>query len=190
MWNQLKILISTNLTNKHWVLIGLVGVFLTSLFYNVMLHPILQKRENFQQQEHEILTELQVLRQYQLYQTQLESQSHAMAPQIQFMEQIFPVNLEIGKVTAHLLEAIEASQLQLNRQTIAPETHLEHYVELGIQLEMEGYYDQIESLIHRLELLPFLVNVQKLEIKNQALMSQAPPLKIQLALSIYRRRPT
>lgn len=189
MWKPKKLPTLPPLSNKHWVLIGLVAVFLTSLFYNVMLNPALQKQAKLKKRHHQILTELKTLQQYQIHQNQLETESHQVQSQIQFMEQMFPLTWEIGKVTAHLLEAIEASGVRLLKQTLDPETRLKHYTELVIHWEMQGRYDQLQALMHQLTRLPFLVNVQKLQVRNQALTSQKPLLKIQMDLSIYRRQP-
>ena len=189
MWNPHKHQPLPPLSNKHWALLGLVAIFLTSLFYNVLLNPVLQKQEKLKKHHHQILTELHALQQYQTHQNQLENQSNQVQTQIQFMEQMFPVSWEIGKVTAHLLEAVEASQMRLLRQTIDPEAHLNHYTELVIRWELEGHYGQLQALMQQLTLLPFLVNVQKLAVINPALTSRQPSLKVQMHLSIYRRRP-
>lgn len=190
MQKLLKRRVLPDLSNKHWLLILLIGILLISLFYNVQLAPVLRRQQNLEHRHHEISAELLALKQYQLYQKHFEDQIIKMDEQITLMEQALPLKWEIGKIMAQLFQAIEASQLHLNRQIVAPEANFEHYVELVIHLEMEGQYQQLLELVHQLEFLPFLVNIRRLEVKNTILTSPEPRLQIQMDLSVYRRQST
>ncbi len=179
-----------NLTNKEWLLIVLVGLFLVSLFYNVKLHPLLRQQQQLENHLHKALTELQTLQQYQTYQDHFERQAMEIEGQTSALEQALPMDWEVNSVIAHLLKVVETSQLNLIRQVIAPEINFEHYVELVIHLEVEGYYMELLTLIHQLEKLPFLVNIRDLGVKNKSLMSSKPRLQIQMDLSVFRRQST
>ncbi len=178
------------LSNKHWLLILLIGILLILLFFNLELDLVLGQQQKLEHRLHKISAELQALQQYQIYQKQFEEQTIKMEEQITIMEQALPLKWEIGKITAHLFEAIRISRLNLSRQIVAPETNFEHYVELVIHLEMDGYYQELLELVNQLETLPFLINIRKLEIKNKALHNPDPRLQIQMDLSVYRRQST
>ncbi len=179
----------TNLSNKQWILVGLIGFLLISLIYNFKLGPELQRRERLKQSYHEVLTKLQELNQFQTYQRQLQEETTEIEEQIKLIKQVLPEHLDMARITSYLQEAVQKSELQLIRQVMAPEFDLEHYAELSIHLQTEGYYRQLLALVRQLEKLPFLVNIRRLEIKNNALTSDEPHLQIQIDLSIYRRQP-
>ncbi|MBF0279047.1 MAG: type 4a pilus biogenesis protein PilO [SAR324 cluster bacterium] len=177
-----------DVSNQHWLLILLMGIFLSLLFYNLELNPVLSRQDKLERRFHKISTELKALKQYQLYQSQFEEQTIQMEEKIFIMDQAIPLKWEIGKITSHLFDTIRKSQLQLMRQVVAPETQFEHYVELVIHLELEGYYHQLLEFVNQVEILPFLVNIRKLDIVNRRLSSQDPRLQIQMDLSVYRRQ--
>ena len=190
MQKLLKQRVLPDLSNKHWLLILLIGILGMSLFYNIQLEPVLRRQQTLEDRHHKRVVELQTLKQFQRYQKHFEEQTIKMDEQITSMEQALPLKWEIGKIMAHLFQAIEASRLHLNRQIVAPEANFEHYVELVIHLEMEGYYQELIELVHQLEFLPFLVNIRRLEVKNTVLTSPEPRLQIRLDLSVYRRQST
>ena len=180
----------TNLSNKQWLLIALIGILLISLIYNFKLGPELERQERLKQRYHKVLTKLQELDQYQIYQRQLQEETKGIEEQIKLIEQVLPERLNLAEITAYLQEAIQKSELQLIRQVMAPEFDLEHYAELSVYLQTEGYYRQLLQFVQQLETLPFLVNIRRLEIKNNSLSSEEPRLQIQIDLSIYRRQPS
>ena len=178
-----------NLSNRQWLFIGLIGIFLISLIYNIKLSPALERQQRLKQRHHIVLTKLQELNQYQIYQRQLQEDTAGIEEQIRLIEQVLPERFDLANITAYLLQAIQKSELQLIRQVMTPEFDLEHYAELSIHLQTEGYYRQLLEMVRQLEKLPFLVNIRRLEIKNNRLTSDDPRLQIQIDLSIYRRQP-
>ncbi|MBF0289787.1 MAG: type 4a pilus biogenesis protein PilO [SAR324 cluster bacterium] len=152
------------------------------------MHPLLQQQQYLEHRLHQTLAELQTLTQYQIHQEHFEKKALEMEGQTNTLEQALPVSWEINKVIAHLLKVVEMSQLHLIRQVIAPEVNFEHYVELVIHLELEGYYMELLVLIYQLEKLPFMVNIRNLEVRNKSLLSSKPRLQIQMDLSVFRRQ--
>jgi len=176
-----------NLSSKHWLLILLIGLFGISLIYNLKLAPALSKQSVLENHINQVLTELRKLRQYQVYNQQLENQTSKIENELYKIEQVLPPVWKVGKITAFVLQVVEKSQLKLNRQVVLPEIAYEHYTELILHLEMIGNFDQLMLFIESIHSASFLMNITKMEIKNTSLVSQTPSLQIQIDLSTYRR---
>ena len=115
-----------NLSNRQWLFIGLIGILLISLIYNIKLSPELERQQRLKQRHHIVLTKLQELNQYQIYQRQLQEETAGIEEQIKLIEQVLPERLDLANITAYLLQAIQKSELQSIRQVMTPEFDLEH----------------------------------------------------------------
>lgn len=157
-------------------ILGLVGlmVLLFVAFWMLVFDPM---RHDITQANNDIVAmedELQKLQAMRLTRTQVLGRLENMKQQLLIAREKLPEGAEIPSLLQRIHNQAKTAGLEINKFKREPDVTQDYYVEIPVNMELVGTYDELANFIYYVGRMTRIVNIKDLELARKAKEGLSP----------------
>ena len=177
-WNSLQ--------TRQVVLVGLILVLSSLLFYNFMLAPELKLNKLLATQILQINAGLKKVNIAGIT-FKLENSFQSLQDRESTLAQLLPAEWQRAELLRWLTNAIQQNGLQLEEQSFEENAAQTLIQTLKINLKLSGEYTDFQQFMQQLKDVPRLLLLEKLLLENPTPAQHEPKLRIEMVLAVHKR---